>query len=53
MRYVPEIDFLAEHTEWWDYDSDYKYFVPAKDAPPEVVEAIRSVNEKIKNGETM
>ena len=53
MRYIPEISFLAEHSEWVDYDKDHKYFIPVDGAPPEVVEAIRSVNEKIKNGETM
>ncbi len=51
MRYIPELLVFMNHPEWWTHDKDRKYIIPTKEAPPEAVEAIRIVNEKIKNDE--
>ena len=51
MRRIPELLVFADHTEWWTHDEERKYIIPTKEAPPEAVEAIRIVNEKIMNDE--
>lgn len=51
MRIIPELKVFVRHYDWWHYDEDMKYYVPTKEAPPEAVEAMRIVNEKIKNKE--
>lgn len=48
MRRIPELMVFVGHSDWWDYSKDRKYFVPTEKAPPEAVEAIKKVNEKIK-----
>lgn len=49
MRSIKELSVFARHFDWWKRSADRKYFIPTKKAPPEAVEAMKIVNERIKN----
>lgn len=47
MRKMPDLDIFICHDDWYTRDDTNGHFIPTDKAPPEAVEAMKTVNERI------
>lgn len=47
MRKIPEFDIFIRHHDWYVKDEKTYHYIPTDKAPPEAVEAMKSLNERI------